>query len=62
MQIRSASGAPGSSPASRGAAHPRLLDPGLLEAFGYRPGFPVGEFPADVLFEFVRGLPPAAPA
>ena len=26
---------------------------GLLGAFGYRPGFPVAEFPADVLFEFV---------
>ena len=29
------------------------LDAGLLEAFGYRPGFPVAEFPADVLLEFV---------
>ena len=29
------------------------LDAGLLEAFGYRPGFPVVEFPADVLLEFV---------
>jgi hypothetical protein len=29
------------------------LEPGLLEAFGYRPGFPVADFPADVLLEFV---------
>jgi Sensors of blue-light using FAD len=29
------------------------LDPGLLEAFGYRPGFPVETFPADVLLEFL---------
>ena len=26
---------------------------GLLEAFGYRPGFPVADFPADALLEFV---------
>ena len=37
------------------------LDAGLLEAFGYRPGFPVAEFPADVLLRVRRaGLPPAA--
>ena len=29
------------------------LDFGLLEAFGYRPGFPVERFPADVLLEFL---------
>lgn len=29
------------------------LGEGLLEAFGYRPGFPVEAFPADVLVEFV---------
>jgi len=29
------------------------LDPAVLEAFGYRAGFPVAEFPADVLLEFV---------
>ncbi len=29
------------------------LDAGLLEAFGYRPGFPVADFPADALLEFV---------
>jgi Sensors of blue-light using FAD len=29
------------------------LDPRVLEAFGYRPGFPVDGFPADVLVEFV---------
>jgi hypothetical protein len=29
------------------------IDPGLLEAFGWRPGFPVADFPADVLVEFV---------
>jgi hypothetical protein len=29
------------------------LDPGLLAAFDYRPGFPVADFPADVLLEFV---------
>jgi hypothetical protein len=28
------------------------LDPALLEGFGYRPGFPVERFPADVLVEF----------
>jgi hypothetical protein len=28
------------------------LDQGLLEGFGYRPGFPVERFPADVLIEF----------
>ena len=37
------------------------LDAGLLEAFGYRPGFPVADFPADVLLRVRRaGLPPAA--
>lgn len=29
------------------------VDARLLEAFGYRPGFPVGAFPADVLVEFL---------
>lgn len=29
------------------------LDPDLLTAFGYRAGFPVSDFPADVLLEFV---------
>jgi hypothetical protein len=29
------------------------LDAGLLDAFGYRRGFPVADFPADVLLEFV---------
>jgi hypothetical protein len=29
------------------------LDAGLLDAFGYRPGFPVAGFPADILLEFV---------
>ena len=29
------------------------LDAGLLEAFGYRPGFPVADFPSDVLVEFL---------
>ena len=29
------------------------LDPGLIEGFGWRPGFPVEGFPADVLVEFV---------
>jgi hypothetical protein len=29
------------------------LDPELVEGFGWRPGFPVGDFPADVLVEFV---------
>jgi hypothetical protein len=29
------------------------LDAGLLDAFGYRPGFPVERFPADVLLEFL---------
>jgi hypothetical protein len=29
------------------------LDPGLLDAFGYRPGFPPDRFPSDVLVEFV---------
>lgn len=37
------------------------LEPALLDAFGYRPGFPVERFPADVLVEFVvracRGAP-----
>jgi Sensors of blue-light using FAD len=31
------------------------LDPALLEGFGYRPGFPVERFPADVLLEFAVG-------
>ena len=31
------------------------LDAGLLEAFGYRPGFPVEDFPSDVLVEFLVG-------
>jgi len=29
------------------------LDFGVLDAFGYHPGFPVAEFPADVLVEFI---------
>jgi len=29
------------------------LDPGLIESFSWRPGFPVADFPADVLLEFV---------
>ena len=29
------------------------LDPDLLEAFGYRRGFPVADFPSDVLVEFL---------
>jgi hypothetical protein len=29
------------------------LDEGLLEAFGYRPGFPVADFPSDVLLELL---------
>ena len=29
------------------------LDPGLLEAFGYRSSFPVADFPADALLEFI---------
>jgi hypothetical protein len=29
------------------------LDPALVEGFGWRPGFPVEGFPADVLVEFV---------
>jgi hypothetical protein len=39
------------------------LEPGLLEAFGGRPGFPVAEVPADVLVELVVQAcrrPPAA--
>ncbi len=51
---------------SRERAHARLfadqpmalrtracIDARLLEAFDYRPGFPVGAFPADVLVEFL---------
>jgi Sensors of blue-light using FAD len=38
------------------------LDPGLLEAFAYRPGFPVEVFPADVLVEFVVQACHRAPA
>lgn len=41
---------PGQALALRSRA---CLDPGLLEAFGYRPGFPVDRFPADVLVEFL---------
>jgi hypothetical protein len=41
---------PGQAMALRTGA---CLDPGLLEAFGYRPGFPVESFPADVLLEFL---------
>lgn len=29
------------------------LAPGLFEAFGYRPGFPVADLPADMLVEFL---------
>ena len=44
----------GSSPARRWRSRSRAcLDPALLEAFGWRPGFPVAGFPADVLVEFV---------
>ena len=38
------------------------LDPGLLEAFGWRAGFPVVDFPADVLVEFVVQACRRAPA
>jgi hypothetical protein len=38
------------------------LDPALLEAFGWRPGFPVADFPADVLLEFVVQACRRAPA
>ncbi len=31
------------------------LDGDLLDAFGYRPGFPVADFPSDVLVEFMVG-------
>ena len=31
------------------------LDEDLLDAFGYRPGFPVADFPSDVLVEFMVG-------
>ena len=31
------------------------LDADLLAAFGYRPGFPVADFPSDVLVEFMVG-------
>ena len=41
---------PGQALALRSRA---CLDGALLEAFGYRPGFPVETFPADVLVEFV---------
>ena len=41
---------PGQAMALRSRA---CLDPALLEAFGWRPGFPVAGFPADVLVEFV---------
>ena len=29
------------------------LDPDLLDGFGYRPGFPVADFPSDGLVEFL---------
>ena len=38
------------------------LDPALLEAFAYRPGFPVEDFPADVLVEFIVRACHRAPA
>ena len=38
------------------------VDPALLGAFGYAPGFPVGIFPADVLVEFVVRACHRAPA
>lgn len=41
---------PGQAMALRSRA---CLDPALLAAFGYRPGFPVESFPADVLVEFL---------
>ena len=40
---------------AHGAPDPRLPRSGPLEAFGYRPGFPVEAFPADVLLEFLVG-------
>ena len=48
-----------------GAPGPALdacLEPSLLEAFGWRPGFPVADFPADVLVEFVVQACRRAPA
>lgn len=53
---------PGQALAFRSRA---CLDGALLEAFAYRPGFPVETFPADVLVEFVvqacrRAPPPQA--
>jgi hypothetical protein len=50
---------PGQALALRSRA---CLDPRLLEAFGYRPGFPVAVFPADVLVEFVVQACRRAPA
>jgi Sensors of blue-light using FAD len=41
---------PGQAMALRSRA---CIDPGLLDGFGWRPGFPVADFPADVLVEFV---------
>lgn len=38
------------------------LDAGLLAAFAYRPGFPVADFPADVLVEFLVQACHRAPA
>lgn len=38
------------------------LDGGLLADFGYRPGFPVRDFPADVLVEFLVQACHRAPA
>ena len=37
------------------------IDGGLLAAFGYRPGFPVEDFPADVLVEFLVQVCAARP-
>src|SRR5690554_469066 len=33
--------------------HRGCVDAGVLDEFGYRPGFPVAEFPADILTEMM---------
>jgi hypothetical protein len=45
-----------------GPAFDACLDPALIEGFGWRPGFPVEDFPADVLVEFVVRACHRAPA